>query len=225
MRNGFARIIARLMSWFFNQLYTRLAWAYDGVAGLVSLGRWQDWVLAMIPHATPSPTLEVGFGPGHLQSALRLRDDEIYGIDLSRPMCNLTRKRLLEIGRVARITRADVENAPFPDETFSRIVTTFPAPYIFSPATARECYRLLKADGVLVVLLSVQMNGNSLPERVIRLVLRPPGLRKAENLAVETIFAAYRAQGFQTTSQWLRSREDDLLVLSFQKPGFIIKGF
>lgn len=221
----FFQFFSFVVSHFFDWLYSGLAWSYDLVAGVVSLGRWQKWVLAMLPFAAPGPTLEVGFGPGHLMQASRLNGQEIFGIDLSRQMCNLAGKRLKKSLRMAPIARADIQNAPFANETFSRILATFPAAYLFSSATARACYRLLKADGLLVILLSVRMNGQSLPERFFRAIFQAAGPDPVENLVTQRLFPTYQEQGFQTTYRWQPSGQDDLLVLIFHKPGFIIKGF
>ncbi len=225
MKIYFSRIISLLLSRFFDWLYTSLAWAYDAVANLVSLGRWRNWVLAILPYTTPTPTLEVGFGPGHLLAASSQRDSPIYGIDLSRQMCRLARNRLQKAGQIRRIARADFSKAPFADESFSRIVATFPAPALLSPQAAKEFQRLLKPGGILVVLLSVQMNGVTLPERGIRWLLQGLGPDQNEAQATETLFRVYQEQGLNPTWRWIRCGQDDLLVLFFQKPGFIIKGF
>ncbi|NMC80811.1 MAG: hypothetical protein GYA59_15725, partial [Chloroflexi bacterium] len=34
---------------FFDLLYHSFAWTYDGVAAVVSLGRWKGWVYSVIP--------------------------------------------------------------------------------------------------------------------------------------------------------------------------------
>ena len=64
------RVMQTLLRIFFQLLYHPFAWAYDLVAGLVSLGRWKSWVLCGLP-LLAGRVLEIGFGPGHLQAALQ----------------------------------------------------------------------------------------------------------------------------------------------------------
>ena len=56
-----------LLRFFFYLLYHSFAFAYDLVAASVSLGRWKDWVLSVVPFIEGNRVLEIGHGPGHLQ--------------------------------------------------------------------------------------------------------------------------------------------------------------
>ena len=62
-------LIQILLQPIFHLLYHQFAWTYDFVAAFVSLGRWQDWVDAVVPFMS-GRVLEIGFGPGHLQELL-----------------------------------------------------------------------------------------------------------------------------------------------------------
>ena len=55
-----------LLQLFFDQLYTRLAWGYDGVAALVSGGQWYEWGAAALDYVELDPVLEGGCGRGRL---------------------------------------------------------------------------------------------------------------------------------------------------------------
>ncbi len=59
-----------LLRFFFRLLYHQFAFTYDLVAATVSLGRWKDWVLSVVPFIEGTRILEIGHGPGHLQRAL-----------------------------------------------------------------------------------------------------------------------------------------------------------
>src|SRR5689334_21291852 len=59
-----------LLHIFFYLLYHPFAAAYDLVASTVSLGRWKDWILSVIPFLEGNQILEIGHGPGHLQRVL-----------------------------------------------------------------------------------------------------------------------------------------------------------
>lgn len=67
----------------FRLLYNELAWTYDGVSWLVSLGRWQDWGKVALPFIRGPNILELAHGPGHMQLALKSEGFQAYGIDLS----------------------------------------------------------------------------------------------------------------------------------------------
>ncbi|MEJ2350474.1 MAG: hypothetical protein P8Y03_11865 [Anaerolineales bacterium] len=64
------RLISTLLRFFFYLLYGSLAWTYDWVAGFVSQGLWQEWVLEVAADCHGPKVLELGHGPGHLQKAL-----------------------------------------------------------------------------------------------------------------------------------------------------------
>jgi ubiquinone/menaquinone biosynthesis C-methylase UbiE len=219
-----SRLFLHLLGTFFRWIYTSLAWAYDLVAGIVSLGRWKSWVLAAQFQAPPSPALELGFGPGHLQTALRHQGNAVYGVDSSRQMCRLAGGRIRTTGHDPRIARASAEQLPFANESFSCILATFPAPFILSTQTARESFRVLRPGGNLVVLLSVQMGGDALPERVLRSLLRWTGQQPAEdNAYLSALFSIYQEAGFSTRMEWQPCVKDHLLFLTMRKPSFIIK--
>lgn len=141
----------------FRWLYHQGAWAYDGVAWLVSLGRWQDWVrsMALWPEAQPGAwVLELGFGPGYLQLHLAQLGFRPMGVDPSPAMARRARDRLRRAGFPPRLVQGRAQKLPFPSESFHRVVATFPAEYIFEEATLREVWRVLRPGGRFDVLLS-----------------------------------------------------------------------
>src|SRR5829696_5663227 len=83
-----------LLRIFFYLLYHPFAFTYDLVAATVSLGRWKDWVLSVVPFVEGNRILEIGHGPGHLQRVLLSRNLFTVGIDESAPMGRLARRNL-----------------------------------------------------------------------------------------------------------------------------------
>src|SRR3972149_5774722 len=103
----------KLLRFFFHHFYHNFAWTYDFVAALVSVGRWNEWVFAALPHLRGPRVLEIGFGPGHLQVELNRRGLHAFGLDESRQMlrhaqANLARKRL-----PAALSRGYAQFLPF----------------------------------------------------------------------------------------------------------------
>ncbi len=149
------QIIARFMRVFFALLYHPFACTYDLVAAAVSFGRWKDWTKTVLPHIEGARVLELGFGPGHLQRILLSRGLFAIGLDESRQMATLAKKRLLKFNSgcaQANLTRGLAQHLPFPNKSFNTIVATFPTEYIFDPRTLAEVRRCLLNGGRLVVL-------------------------------------------------------------------------
>ncbi len=140
---------------FFNLLYHPFAFTYDFVAAVVSFGKWNNWVLGVIPFVSGTRILELGHGPGHLQQALitlrRVSGLDSAAMDESAPMGRLAKRRL---GSSQKLVRAVTQKIPFVSETFDSVISTFPSEYIFDPQTLAEAYRVLRSGGRFIVLLA-----------------------------------------------------------------------
>ena len=146
---------ARLYLWACQRLYYELAWSYDWVSWLVSLGRWGRWRSAACHYLydgdghLSKDVLEIGFGTGELLAQLAQAAADsggaAVGLELSPAMHREAsakfRRRHLQALRV----RAPAQQMPFDDGSFDAVVSTFPAQYIFDPQTLRECARVLRS--------------------------------------------------------------------------------
>jgi ubiquinone/menaquinone biosynthesis C-methylase UbiE len=161
------RFLGPLLRWFFHHLYHSLAWLYDFVANAVSLGRWFMWIDLVIPFLQGTRILELAHGTGHLQSQLaNLQGLTSFGLDESRQMAALTKRRAVAAGHAApNLVRAVARETPFPAATFDAIVATFPTEFIFQPVALHEVHRLLKPGGRLVVLPVAWIVGRSCLEK------------------------------------------------------------
>ena len=185
-----------LLRFFFYLLYHPFAFAYDLVAATVSLGRWKDWVLSVLPFIEGTHILEIGHGPGHLQRALLSRGLFAVGIDESAPMGRLAKRNLgrhasaspqLNNSRVSRrgypdsdsmkirLARGLAQHLPFPADCFDTIVATFPADYIFDPITLEEANRVLVPGGRFVILPGASILGGGLMDQFMAFVFRITG--------------------------------------------------
>jgi len=91
---GQRSILRSFLRTFFRLLYHELAWTYDLVAWLVSLGQWKAWGRAAIPHLHGQRVLELAHGPGHLLVAMNRAGLSPVGLDLSPQMGRLAQARL-----------------------------------------------------------------------------------------------------------------------------------
>ena len=148
LRNTWRRIVAL----GFRLLYNELAWLYDPVSWLASMGRWRAWqrtTLAWLPSG--GRVLEVGSGPGHLLADLTRAGYQPTGLDLSRAMLRRARRGQTRLGFDASLCRGDASALPFGPGTFDAIAVTFPTPYVYEGAWIRQAKRVLKNGGRLIV--------------------------------------------------------------------------
>jgi ubiquinone/menaquinone biosynthesis C-methylase UbiE len=155
----------RLYLWACHRLYDQLAWAYDAVSWLVSAGAWSDWRRLALDYVGPGETLEIGFGTGELLAEMAARGLPVVGVEPSAAMQRITGVKLRRRGVAARRVVARAERLPFPANTFTAVVATFPAEYISRRETLCELARVLRpprdggAGGRLVIVgMGVALN-------------------------------------------------------------------
>jgi ubiquinone/menaquinone biosynthesis C-methylase UbiE len=163
---------------FFYLLYHQLAWTYDWVAAVVSIGAWQNWVLSVLPYLEEGRCLELGHGPGHLQQALWDKKDAslaVFGLDASPQMGRIANRRLKRSGVSPNLVNGFAQNLPFPEGTYRCVVATFPTEYIFNPSTLAEIHRVLAPGGRLVVLTSAFITGQRQREKTAAWLFKVTG--------------------------------------------------
>ncbi len=202
-----------LIRFGFRLLYNELAWTYDGVSWVVSLGRWRAWQRACLSflNATPNQLiLELAHGTGNLQIDLLAAGWQPIGIDLSPYMGRIARRKLQRAGLPVRLVRASALHLPFPDACFDAVVSTFPTEFIIHPRTLAEVHRVLKADSPFVVVANAVLTLGSLPAQVLEWLYHITGQRApwpGDPLAV------LRSAGFEASFVVQDLRDSSVVLL------------
>jgi len=208
------RLLRAFLRFFFTHFYTGLAWSYDAVAWLVSVGKWNDWVFSALPLAERDPVLELGHGTGHLLARAAALGRQAYGVDASPQMGRIARRRLRRRGHPVQLVRARAQALPFQGGIFGTVISTFPTEYIADPATTSEARRTLIDGGRLIVLPLAEIEGRSLPERMASWLFRVTGQSGDLPLAWEEHF---RAAGLQPRREDAHLRNSRVVRLIGQR--------
>jgi phosphatidylethanolamine/phosphatidyl-N-methylethanolamine N-methyltransferase len=137
---------------FVTRVYEYLAFFYDWTFG-PALHPGRINALQRMGIKSGDRVLEVGIGTG-INASLYPRDCVVTGIDLSGPMLEKARERVLRKGLDnVRLLEMDAANLKFPDNTFDIVY----APYVISVvpdpvAVAREMLRVCRPGGRIVIL-------------------------------------------------------------------------
>ena len=206
----------KLLGLFFQLLYHPFAWTYDLVAAVVSLGRWQDWVLQARPFLH-GRVLEIGYGPGHLQAALNEAGLEAFGLDESRQMSRQAGRRLRKKGYPVRLTRGYAQSLPFQAGSFDCVAATFPSEFIFETQTLAEIRRVLKPGGQLVLVPSAWITGKNGLERLAAGLFRLTGQAGVLELVLPSMQGRIAASGFSVRHALVETQGSRVLVMVGEK--------
>jgi ubiquinone/menaquinone biosynthesis C-methylase UbiE len=209
-------IVQRLMRWFFHHFYHTFAWTYDGVAAAVSIGRWTNWIETALPFIQGTRLLEIGHGPGYGQRMLRDRGLRAIGLDESRQMGHLARRRL---GDSAGLIRGLAQELPFPRQRFDTVLSTFPAEYIFDPRTLSEAHRVLVDGGRFVILPAAWIVGRQSLDRLAAWLFRVTGETPANvmDIILERAVRPLEQAGFSVEARRVEIRSSIVLILLADK--------
>ncbi len=186
----------RLVRFGFRLLYNELAFTYDLVSKVVSLGQWRCWQRTALRHLHPpadAPVLELAHGTGDLQVDLRNAGYATVGYDLSANMGRIAHRKL---GPQAKLVRGAAQTLPFANAMFPAVVCTFPTPFITEAASLREAWRVLQPGGQLILVLSGALTGRGPTERAIEWLYAVTGQRGG-NSEASGFLGALRGVGFE----------------------------
>lgn len=187
------------LRWAFRHFYHEFAWTYDLVAAAVSRGYWRRWVEAALPLLHGERVLELACGTGYLQRALVQHGVHAVGIDGSPYMLRHTRRKLARAKLRSTLAQAYTQRLPFPANTFSDIVATFPAEYILDPATHAEAWRVLQLGGQFILIDAAHFVQRTAYTTAVDVAYRATGqLRRLDPRP-----AVLAAAGFAVHERWL----------------------
>jgi ubiquinone/menaquinone biosynthesis C-methylase UbiE len=169
-----------LVRFGFRLLYNEMAFTYNAVSWIVSLGQWSDWQRAAIRHLDVRPgatILELAHGTGNFEIDLRRAGYRTAALDLSPAMGRIARRTIRRWGLRPPLVRGTAQALPFSTGCFSAVVSTFPTEFIVDPATLREVYRVLKPGGRLVVVFSGVLKSGGAAKEALELAYRVTGQR------------------------------------------------
>jgi ubiquinone/menaquinone biosynthesis C-methylase UbiE len=209
----------RTVRFGFRLLYNEMAFTYDTVSRIVSLGDWHDWqqtALGFLPPPSAGPVLEVAHGTGTLQCDLKAMGYRTIGYDLSAAMGRIATRKLERQGYTPVLVRGIAQDLPFPDDTFAAVVCTFPTAFIRDDATIRSFERVLRPGAQVIIVLSGQFTSTGFVQAGLEWLYRITGQRSDAIVdALDDLVAHYNR--FDLTAKWHRidlKRSEAILLVA-----------
>jgi ubiquinone/menaquinone biosynthesis C-methylase UbiE len=205
----------RLVKFGFRLLYNEMAFTYDSVSWIFSLGEWRSWQQAALKHLNVKPgarVLELAHGTGNLQIDLRAAGLDSVALDFSPFMGSIARRKLLRRRLTPRLLRARAQNLPFADESVPVIVSTFPTNFAYDPHTIAEVYRVLQPGGRFVCVPNGELSGNGLIHRALEFAYRVTGQRGSSPIQLDDRFEAVGFTLTQLTEPCKSSKADIIIA-------------
>ncbi len=139
------------------------------------MGQWNDWVQSVLDPFPAQPILEIAHGPGHLLLELNRRSENTFGIDASRQMCRMASRRLKRNGHASLVVQARAQALPFPKQSFTTLLSTFPTEFIIDPDSVAEAHRMLRPEGQYRIVPMAEIRGPGYLDRAAGWLFRATG--------------------------------------------------
>jgi ubiquinone/menaquinone biosynthesis C-methylase UbiE len=214
-QSGWLAIWWKLVGFGFRLLYQEMAFTYDWVARMVSLGQWWEWQRTALPFLPPPENgliLELAFGTGHFQEDLHHGGWQSIGCDLSPQMGRIAAKRLKRKHLPVRLVRGRAQALPFPDQAFAAVVSTFPTPFIVEDATLAELQRVLVPGGKLVFVANGILTQGGAARALLEKAYQVTGQRGP--WAIDEIEARFARHGFEMRQEYVELPRSLVTVVS-----------
>lgn len=202
----------------FRLLYQELAFTYDTVSYLVSLGQWRCWqrtALSYLPPPDSGIVLELAHGTGNLQLDLLAAGYQTIAYDLSSQMGRIAKAKLTRQYMRTDFIQGDALQLPFTAATFSAIVTTFPTDFIIQSATLQAVHRVLQDQASLVIVLSGIFIKQGVFESSLEWLYSITGQRDADHAQLSPAY--FQKYGFDMQTLQAECRDSKVLLLILTK--------
>lgn len=142
-----------------EQMFDHIAPKYDFLNHFLSLGidrLWRKTAIRILSGYKSDYILDVATGTGDFAiAASKLKPVKIVGYDISAQMLNVGKSKVKRLGldQMIEFQKGDSEAMPFGTEQFDAITVAFGVRNFENLANGlNEFYRVLKADGVVIIL-------------------------------------------------------------------------
>jgi demethylmenaquinone methyltransferase/2-methoxy-6-polyprenyl-1,4-benzoquinol methylase len=142
-----------------RKMFDGIAYRYDFLNHFLSFGidrSWRKEAIRKLSVYKPETILDVATGTGDFAiAALKISPQKVIGVDISQEMLNIGIAKIEHSKLTDKINfaLADVENLPFPDNSFDAATCAFGVRNFENPVKGlTEIHRILKPEGILVVL-------------------------------------------------------------------------
>lgn len=142
-----------------RSMFNKIAWRYDLLNHLLSLNIdkiWRKKLVRMLAAKNPTSILDVATGTGDLAiSAIKIKPQEIIGVDIANEMLEIGRKKILAKGlqSIIKLELGDSENLNFATGRFDAAMVAFGVRNFENlDLGLSEMNRVLKPQGQIFVL-------------------------------------------------------------------------
>ena len=197
------------MSYVYMKVLESAPERYDRGMSILTLGRLERARRDVAALIEPGwRVLDIGCGTGALAVLMARRGAQVVGIDIAPPMLAIAARRVRQAGLEERVELRELGavelDGAFPDESFDCITSSL----VFSELspdeidyTLRQCYRLLRPGGRLVITDEVLPDSSAgrlatllfrLPFAILTFVLTQNTTRRVAGLAPRITAAGFR---------------------------------
>jgi demethylmenaquinone methyltransferase / 2-methoxy-6-polyprenyl-1,4-benzoquinol methylase len=142
------------------ELFRGLANSYDRTVDFATLFQdryWKNWVARWTPTQKGEVVLDIGCGTLLMEERLARMEYSFVGVDLTEKMVRIGSSKLVR--GVTLLVNGDAENLPFPDESFSSVISCYVAKYVELGKFADELSRVTKPGAKVVLYDFVRPRG------------------------------------------------------------------